>query len=750
MLKFTKSTVKHSSSTSTSIPHHKYSKLRTKTRPQRLHLRSYSQSQNLISTTSLSSKNPAHFISHKNSPKKSQTKLPLVNKHQKSHKSINILQSSKRSYDIPHYVGYRNAFSDQLHLYASKDKTPISLYHFLNWPINHLPAYSTQDHETLKKLKETEQQQNLDKFRQKSKPVLDVNNLNEQMYNAEYQAKIIENAQFLWNELPIRLAQKVIELENLPYNLSNTPSFLMVKHWYETSFRDIITSLPPKDINESRNFSRVLNVILGRHKNVIPTIAQGILLQKQQIYTATGGLPCPYIKKFLDEFYMSRIAIRMLIAQHIALHKPMPGFCGTIHLELDPIQVVRAAAAEASDLCERTYGATPDIIIHHSTHSTHNLQDVTFPPLSSYNPQIRAEQEENELKMMYAKMEKADSFVDYKPSSGRMTLISSHLHHTMFELLKNSCRATVEYYQGKKSVGEDGQDRKQKLLPDVHVVLSEGLDDITIKISDKGGGIPHQYHKQLFSYLFTTSDAKVQEMLKAFDVSASAQVFQNQHDDHITMLSPPQPVSISAKHALLSLSTSSILQIEQNSMNMKGDTGNSSGANPMHMMSYSPSPPSLHSSESSSFTAAQSHNVAPSINLVLPQDQQHLLRPMISSSATGSSSSFSGPNLSNLSHEQHNLSYPNGINPESMRNPDGIGDNSEDTFKVTPPEEGWGPSAGSGMRLPPISGFGYGLALSSQILKANNGTLQLFTTQGVGTDALIYLPKRITPDQNMF
>lgn len=43
-------------------------------------------------------------------------------------------------------------------------------------------------------------------------------------------------AQFLGEELPIRLAHRVMELDELPDGLSEMPSILTVKRWYAESF----------------------------------------------------------------------------------------------------------------------------------------------------------------------------------------------------------------------------------------------------------------------------------------------------------------------------------------------------------------------------------------------------------------------------------------------------------------------------------------------------------------------------------
>lgn len=47
-------------------------------------------------------------------------------------------------------------------------------------------------------------------------------------------------ASFLVEELPIRLAHRVVELENLPHGLSNMPSVMKVKNWYAESFQELI------------------------------------------------------------------------------------------------------------------------------------------------------------------------------------------------------------------------------------------------------------------------------------------------------------------------------------------------------------------------------------------------------------------------------------------------------------------------------------------------------------------------------
>ncbi len=69
----------------------------------------------------------------------------------------------------------------------------------------------------------------------------------------------------------------------------------------------------------------------------------------------------------------------------------------------------------------------------------------------------------------------------------------AHLRHILFELFKNAMRATVE---NRKSALE---------LPEIDVQIAQGHNDISIKISDQGGGISRDINDHLFHYLFSTA-----------------------------------------------------------------------------------------------------------------------------------------------------------------------------------------------------------------------------------------------------
>lgn len=143
----------------------------------------------------------------------------------------------------------------------------------------------------------------------------------------------------------------------------------------------------------------------------------------------------------------------MLIAQHIELHKPQrEGWVGVIQAECKPYEVAQDAIADAQVICKNTYGDAPDVKI-----------------------------------------------LGVGASSLQISYVPSHLHYIFFELLKNSMRAVVEYHKDSSS------------LPPVDLILADGEEDISIKISDRGGGIPRSGIDKIWSYAYTTAIRSVNQ-----------------------------------------------------------------------------------------------------------------------------------------------------------------------------------------------------------------------------------------------
>ncbi|XP_075988145.1 pyruvate dehydrogenase kinase [Anticarsia gemmatalis] len=265
---------------------------------------------------------------------------------------------------------------------------------------------------------------------------------------------------FLRKELPVRLANIMKEIALLPENLLRMPSVGLVNQWYERSFEEIIQfeeSDPEPPVLSS--FCERLVHIRNRHADVVQTMAQGVLELKESHEVDPGTENS--IQYFLDRFYMSRISIRMLINQHTLLFGEQLGarqaavngidnggrHIGSIDPACDVVGVVRDAYENARFLCDRYYLASPDLqLLQHGVPSERPMPIVYVP---------------------------------------------SHLYHMLFELFKNSMRATMETHDD--------------CPPPITVNVIRGREDVSVKMSDRGGGIPRSVTDLLFKYMYSTA-----------------------------------------------------------------------------------------------------------------------------------------------------------------------------------------------------------------------------------------------------
>ncbi|XP_051948825.1 pyruvate dehydrogenase (acetyl-transferring) kinase isozyme 2, mitochondrial-like [Xyrauchen texanus] len=260
---------------------------------------------------------------------------------------------------------------------------------------------------------------------------------------------------FLRQELPVRLSNSLKEINLLPDRMIMTPSVQLVHSWFVQSLLEILQfqGMSPDDPSVLEEFVEALVTIRNRHNDVVPTMAQGVI-EYRDAY-GEDHVTSQNIQYFLDRFYMSRISIRMLINQHTLIFdgttKPgHPSSIGCIDSCCDVTEVIRDAYDCAKMLCEQYYLGSPEL----------------------------------ELKEINAKNKSQPIQISYVPS---------HLYHMVFELFKNAMRATVENHETRRT------------LPSIKVIVALGTEDLSIKISDQGGGVPFRKIDRLFSYMYSTA-----------------------------------------------------------------------------------------------------------------------------------------------------------------------------------------------------------------------------------------------------
>lgn len=246
---------------------------------------------------------------------------------------------------------------------------------------------------------------------------------------------------------------------------------------------------PIETIDEEMRFTEAMADLVRTHSNTIPTLAKGFLQCRKYIDAAE-------VTRFLDQHLRARIGTRLVAEQHLALHmastgvaatqKPDPTHVGVIDLALRPADIVRRCEGFVGEVCELKYGVRPSLVINGD-------RDAEFAH------------------------------------------IPMHLEYIITELLKNAFRATIESGNEREPIeitvalAPDVSTTKLQALRKLSVneensydFSQDGLEEycsssdadigplnsaapcITLRIRDRGGGIPPEALPNIWSYSFTT------------------------------------------------------------------------------------------------------------------------------------------------------------------------------------------------------------------------------------------------------
>lgn len=246
-------------------------------------------------------------------------------------------------------------------------------------------------------------------------------------------------------------------------------------------------------LEEENRFGDVLADLVQTHTNTIPILARGFL--ECQKYVSPED-----VTRFLDTHLRARIGTRLIAEQHLALHyasQPVtddpasqaqaepasshssipPNYIGVIDTALQPSRIIRLCEDFVGEICELKYGVRPRLEIG-------GEPEATFAH------------------------------------------IPVHVEYIITELLKNAFRATIESGNEREPIeitiaaapDVPGKDHPYQEEAGAGEYLAEDTSStneaigysnpssqsITIRIRDRGGGIPPEVLPHIWSYSFTT------------------------------------------------------------------------------------------------------------------------------------------------------------------------------------------------------------------------------------------------------
>ena len=274
-------------------------------------------------------------------------------------------------------------------------------------------------------------------------------------YGKMGQKEIITHTKFLHKEIPIRLSQRIEDLHQLPHDLSKNKSMQEIYELYMNSFQKLHSYKTPEywNWNDCLDYVEEVSKLKDEHIDIEFRISNAIKDYKNEIGYKNGYFDKNIndIDKILTNFYYSRIGIRFLLSQHIEILKQLDKgkeVNGIIDNKCTPYGIVNDAVSNVERICLEEYCKRPGTGYQLPKININMNKDFTMP------------------------------------------YISRHFYYIIFEILKNSFKASMENYEGDSVIT---------------ITDSLGKDDYIIKISDKGGSFNRNILDNIQSFFYTTS-----------------------------------------------------------------------------------------------------------------------------------------------------------------------------------------------------------------------------------------------------
>ena len=294
-------------------------------------------------------------------------------------------------------------------------------------------------------------------------------------------------------ELPTRLAHRLRDMQRLPYVVLTNPHLSHVYELYYKSFENFRRVQTIRTAEENDQYCKLIGDNLKEHLSVIPNMVMGVL-QCQDL------VPVDVMDNFVHGMLRARISRRVIAEQHLALtetynspwHVPQTSsehdFVGEVLLRCNAKEIIQRCGKVAQDLCRPRDGVgplIPEIKIQGNT-------EATFP------------------------------------------YVLSHLEYIIGELLRNAIQAVMERHPD-----------PNKKPPPIEVLVCEAPQQVIIRFSDQGGGIPRDILPYLWSFnKGPRSSSRLQNLARVPELEAKMQEVQH-----------PQVESVKAKIRDSSLSS---------------------------------------------------------------------------------------------------------------------------------------------------------------------------------------------------
>ncbi|GMH58236.1 hypothetical protein TL16_g02563 [Triparma laevis f. inornata] len=289
----------------------------------------------------------------------------------------------------------------------------------------------------------------------------------------------IRNAVFLQRELPIRIAQRAVDLESLPYGLARTPPVRRICHIYREYVETLTGLKSPSDTQSEEEFTNILKSQVLDRSTIPNSINEGLNSLKDDRREVLTPRSLKMMDQALYAFFLARVGLRFLTEHHIACEprsREMGVNGGLIDNKCDPVKETKSCIESVRESCLDKFGVAPEI----------------------------------ELVPIYPNEEQTT-----------MTYVPTHLRYMISELLLNSAEATIKHHHVPEEESPTAgalnavKANERSKLPPIRIIVAVGAEDVSIKIGDQGGGVARSDMGQIWT--FAASTLAKEETMKSND-----------------------------------------------------------------------------------------------------------------------------------------------------------------------------------------------------------------------------------------
>ncbi|PVU91439.1 hypothetical protein BB559_004133 [Furculomyces boomerangus] len=297
-------------------------------------------------------------------------------------------------------------------------------------------------------------------------------------------SKLIASANYVLSELPVRLAHRIRDFQHLPYICGTNPYMGRVYQMYWKSFDEFRKFPKVTTLEENIKCCEMFTRNMKEHSQIIPLLGMGV--------SECVGLVDPeLIDKFMNRMLMTRISRRTLVEQHTLLSK---NFCPNEDETNCPEPPTNIPGLRAQIVGKVDTQCNIGNLVHECAAKAQSIFEDYYELVPGTAPQV---------------------IVDGHKDA-QLMCVTDHIEYIVFELLKNSMKASIQ--NAIDNSGINGFDQNDLDFLPINVTICQTKANVTVRISDKGGGIPPDVYKQIWNYCspykskFLTNFHRIKEM----------------------------------------------------------------------------------------------------------------------------------------------------------------------------------------------------------------------------------------------